>query len=324
MLIMSSSSPLYDAELQSMLEANPDIERKSLLPEGLQKLREDFVSAGLQALCEGREIAASEWTAPARDGHSLEITSIKRADSTAPRALLFHIHSGGMIAGDRLIGMDLMADFVEEFNLECASVEYRLAPENPDPIPVHDCFDGLVAASKKWKSEGNTGPVIIAGMSAGGGLAAGVSLLSRDLDGPKVSGQLLMCPMLDESNATQSSKQFSNIGLWDRESNDTGWNALLGDQRHSEQVTPYASPSAAQDLGGLPPTFLDVGTLEVFRSEIVRFAERLALVDVPVELHMWSGAFHGFDLTFPEAEVSQLAINARKNWLERLLKGTIR
>ena len=324
MLIMSSSSPLYDAELQSMLEANPDIERKSLLPEGLQKLREDFVSAGLQALCEGREIAASEWTAPARDGHSLEITSIKRVDSAAPRALLFHIHSGGMIAGDRLIGMDLMADFVEEFNLECASVEYRLAPENPDPIPVHDCFDGLVAASKKWESEGNTGPVIIAGMSAGGGLAAGVSLLSLDLDGPKVSGQLLMCPMLDESNATPSSNQFSNIGLWDRESNDTGWNALLGDQRHSEQVTPYASPSAAQDLGGLPPTFLDVGTLEVFRSEIVGFAERLALVDVPVELHMWSGAFHGFDLTFPEAQVSQLAINARKNWLERLLKGTIR
>ncbi len=157
-------------------------------------------------------------------------------------------------------------------------------------------------------------------MSAGGGLSAGLSMMARDLDGPQLGGALLMCPMLDYRNDSASSYQFQNLGLWDKGSNDTGWNAYLGDARASGTVSPYASAFHAHNLSDLPPTFLDVGTLEVFRSEIVAFAEKLAQADVPVELHMWQGAFHGFDLTYPEAQVSKEAIQARENWLLRLLR----
>jgi acetyl esterase/lipase len=320
---MPSQYPHYDSQLQELLDATPEIERASLLPEGLSKLRQNFVSSGSETLCEGREITATEWMVPARDGHSLATTTLRRKGSTRPKAALFHIHSGGMVAGDRLIGMELMADWVEEFDLECASVEYRLAPENPDPLPIHDCYDALLAFSRKVAQNDPNIPLIVLGMSAGGGLAAGLTLMARDLGGPKISAQMLMCPMLDDSNDTGSSRQFPASGLWDRQSNDTGWNALLGERRHTDDVTPYAAPARAANLSDLPPTFLDVGALEVFRSEIADFAERLALAEVPVEFHLWAGAFHGFDLTFPDADVSQQAVAARRGWLQRVLGGNI-
>lgn len=314
---MAPHSPRYDSELQAFLDNNPDIKRTSLTPDGIAPLREEFVSLGLECLMNNRALDATETVVLTRDGHALPMTTIRAKGSEAPRAALFHIHSGGMMVGDRFIGMDLMADWVERHNLVCASVEYRLAPENPDPTPLNDCYDALVKFADSLDAQT---PLIIAGMSAGGGLSAGLSLMSRDLKGPQLAGTLLMCPMLDYRNDSASSQQFQNLGLWDQGSNDTGWNAYLGDTRFSGTVSPYASPFHAEDLSGLPPTFLDVGTLEVFRSEIAGFAEKLAQADVPVEFHMWMGAFHGFDLTYPDAQVSREAMKAREQWLLRLLR----
>ena len=306
-----------------MLDSSPEIGRVPLHPEGITELREQFRSPGAEALTDGREVDLQESSVLSRDGTSLLATTLTKKGSTRPRAALFHIHSGGMIAGDRLIGMDLMADWVEAENLVCMSVDYRLAPEYPDPTPLNDCYDGFVSFAKDVSDKHGDIPLIAVGMSAGGGLAAGLALMSRDRGGPVLAGQLLMCPMLDESNDTASSRQFSQLGLWDRESNDTGWNALLGSRRHTSEVSPYASPSLEKNLSGLPPSYLDVGALEVFRSEVVEYAERLASSDVTVELHLWAGAFHGFDLTFPSAHVSQLAISSRKMWLDRILEGTL-
>ena len=314
---MTLPAPRYDLELQRFLDNQPEIERRSLSPEGIGALREAFVSSGGAGLLRGRNIELSEWSTPARDGHDLAMTTIRRRSAEAPRAALFHIHSGGMIAGDRYIGMDLMADWVQRHNLVCATVEYRLAPEHRFPTPLEDCFDALVAFHKTLSEDI---PLIVVGMSAGGGLSAGLTEMVKDTEGPELAGQLLMCPMLDYRNDSASSEQFQDLGLWDKRSNDTGWNAYLGEQRGSSGVPLYASPSHHPDLSGLPPTFLDVGTLEVFRSEIVAYAEKLAQADVPVELHMWMGAFHGFDLTHPEAQLSREAMDAREKWLLRLLK----
>jgi len=323
LLPMSANTPKYDRELQNMLDSSPEIARVPLRAEDIQALREKFVSSGAQSLREGRNVDVSESFALARDDAHLLTTTVSKEGVSRPKAALFHIHSGGMVAGDRLIGMELMADWVGAFDLVCTSVEYRLAPEYPDPTPVNDCYDGLVSFSQDILERHGDIPLIVVGMSAGGGLAAGITLMARDAGGPAIAGQLLMCPMLDESNDTASSHQFSELGLWDRESNDTGWNALLGGRRHARDVSPYASPARAENLSGLPPTYLDVGALEVFRSEIASYAERLAAAEVPVEFHLWAGAFHGFDLTFPDALVSQLAIASRKMWLERLLEGNI-
>jgi acetyl esterase/lipase len=195
-----------------------------------------------------------------------------------------------------------------------------LAPEFPDPYPIEDCYAALQYISDHSQDLGiDSSKIILVGMSAGGGLCAGVTLMSRDRKGPKIFAQLLMCPMLDESNSSASSYQFQDLGLWDRGSNEVGWNSLLGNRRHGPEVSIYASPAKNQDYENLPKTFLDVGSLEVFRSEIVRFAEKIWDAGGDCELHVWANAFHGFDLSVPEANISKQALVARKQWLKRAL-----
>ena len=224
-----------------------------------------------------------------------------------------------MMIGTRFSGIDMIVDWVERFKGVAVSVEYRLAPEHPDPAPIEDCYAALLhMAEHADELLLDRSRLIVAGMSAGGGLAAGLALAARDRNGPALAGQLLMCPMLDERNSSSSSHQFVGLGLWDRESNDTGWDALLGDRRHTSAVTPYASPSLATDLSGLPPAFIDVGSMEVLRDEGVDYAQRIWTAGGDAELHVWPGAFHGFDLTFPEAVLSKRAARTRDEWLERI------
>lgn len=311
--------PPYDRELKRLADETGG-PRQSLRPEDLPQLRLDFVGAPIADIIAGRAVVAEEHEFGGYQGEPLAMTVLRPAGQQGPAPLLFHIHSGGMVAGDRFVGLDLMAQFVEEFGVVCSSVEYRLAPQFQDPYPIEDCYAGLVHAFEN--SDGlrvDPTQVVLAGMSAGGGLAAGLALMARDRGLPKLKAQLLMCPMLDETNSSDSSYQFVDLGFWDRGSNDTGWNALLGSRRHTDDVSIYASPTRADNLSGLPSTFMDVGVLEVFRSEDIAYAEALMLAGVDTELHVWPGAFHGFDLAYPNARLSQLAIGARREWLARVL-----
>jgi acetyl esterase/lipase len=112
---------------------------------------------------------------------------------------------------------------------------------------------------------------------------------------------------------------MAGVGVWDRTANDTGWTALLGDARGGPDVSPYAAPARATDLSGLPPAFIDVGSAETFRDEAVAYASRIWAAGGIAELHVWPGAFHGFDQLAPQALVSQEAKAARLRWLRRLL-----
>jgi alpha/beta hydrolase family protein len=154
--------------------------------------------------------------------------------------------------------------------------------------------------------------------AAGGNLAAALALLARDRREVDVLGQLLMYPMLDDRNDTASVRQMTGIGVWDAVSNATGWAAWLGG-RSGEDVPPYAAPAREPDLSGLPPTFLDAGSAESFRDEIVEYARRLWAAGGDAELHVWPGAYHAFDFLAPQAEISQRARAARLHWLRRLL-----
>ncbi|WP_317451749.1 alpha/beta hydrolase [Microbacterium sp. NIBRBAC000506063] len=107
--------------------------------------------------------------------------------------------------------------------------------------------------------------------------------------------------------------------MWDRASNDTGWDALLGDRRGTDAVSIYAAPARADDLSGLPPTFIDVGSAEVFRDEDVAYASGIWAAGGECELHVWPGGFHGFDGLAPHAELSIAMVETRNRWLTRML-----
>ena len=227
-----------------------------------------------------------------------------------------------MIMGDCFNGIEIQLDWVERFDAVCVSVEYRLAPEFPDPYLIEDCYAGLVWTAGHASELGiDPGRLIIAGASAGGGLAAGTALLARDRQGPQLAGQVLMCPMLDDYNNTVSAHQFIGIGVWDRDSNETGWSAYLGERRRTGDVSIYAAPGRATDLSGLPPAFIDVGSAEVFRDEAVGYAAQIWADGGVAELHVWPGGFHGYQLMAPHAQLSQVSRQVMNDWVARTFRA---
>jgi acetyl esterase/lipase len=132
-------------------------------------------------------------------------------------------------------------------------------------------------------------------------------------------GLLLMYPMIDDRNETVSSHQIDRTGFWDRGSNDMAWGALLGDRRKTDAVSIYAAPSRATDLSGLPPTFIDVASAEVFRDEAVAYASQIWADGGVAELHVVPGGFHGFENVAPKAAIAKQVITTRRAWLARML-----
>ncbi|MGW0399410.1 alpha/beta hydrolase [Streptomyces sp. NPDC003002] len=247
--------------------------------------------------------------------------SARPAGISGPLPLLYYMHGGGMIMGNAWSVLpQLLREWALTLELAVISVEYRLAPQAQYPGPVEDCYAGFVWVAAHSAGLGlDADRIIIGGKSAGGGLAAALALLTRDRGGPTPIGQLLLCPMLDDRNHTFSSHQMAGIDTWDRTSNATAWQALLGDQYGAADLPPYAAPARATDLSKLPPAYIEVGSAETFRDEDVAYANAIWQAGGQAELHVWPGAFHGFDTFAPRAALSQDARNARSRWLRRIL-----
>jgi acetyl esterase/lipase len=312
--------PPFDPELQAVLAVLGDQLPSSLTPEMIPLMRQGTVTPPIEEVLEGHDVTHREITIPGYEAAEIVVSVFARADHTTAGPGIFHTHGGGMIIGDRFTGIGVMVDWVERFDAVCVSVEYRLAPEFPDPYPVEDCYAGLVWTAEHAAELGiDPDRILIAGGSAGGGLAAGTALLARDRSGPALIGQALIYPMIDDRNETVSSHQIDGEGVWDRTSNFTGWDALLGDRRGTDDVSIYAAPSRATDLSGLPPAIIDVGTAEVFRDEDVAYASQIWADGGIAELHVWPGGFHGFDLMAPHSAIAQAMTATRTAWVARLL-----
>jgi len=312
----------FDTELRAALALfKIDVEFEPLTPDTLagyrRRLTEDRRS--IERLT-GDDIVFEERTIPGPSG-DLEVLIVHRrtVDPGAPGVLA--LHGGGFVLGSRFGDSDNLVMIARAFGAVCVSVEYRLAPEHPHPAGLEDCYAALVWMSQHAAELGiDPDRIIVRGGSAGGGLAAGVALLTRDRGGPALAGQMLICPMIDDRDATVSVRQYDGLGIWDRSFNRTGWTALLGDAAGGPDVSPYAAPARATDFAGLPSAFIEVGAAEVFRDEDTAYASALWAAGVPCELHVWGGAFHGFSSVHPHAPVSRAALAVRRSWLERIFR----
>lgn len=306
----------YDPELADLLDRAQPI-RTSLTADDILPRRAAWLPPSIEDVLKDRLIEAFDVTIPGGDTDVL-VTVVRRTDHQGQGPGMLHPHAGGMIMGSRFTGIEMVADWVERFDLVCVLPEYRLAPEWPFPAALDDCYAALTWVADNASELGiDPERLLVAGMSAGGGLAAGLALRARDEGGPHLAGQLLMCPMLDARNDSASAHEFRGTGLWDLESNGVAWDVVLGDARSDPPR--YASPSQMSDLGSLPPTFIDVGAMEGFRDEDVDYARALWAHGIDTELHVWRGAFHGFDLDFPDTKVSRAAREARDTWIARIL-----
>jgi acetyl esterase/lipase len=311
-----------DPELRTVVEKLPTDRPLDLnnIPTARAKMNK-MVTALLATFPPVEGVTSQDQSAPGAKGDPAVRVRVYRPDDQPSKlpALLW-IHGGGYVMGDIDQDDRLMKQLVKRIGCVAVSVDYGLAPENPFPAPVEDCYAGL-----KWlfAHAGELGVeptrIAIGGASGGGGLAAGLALMARDRGEVQVAFQLLIYPMIDDRNVTPASYAITDSRMWHRESNRLGWKAYLGRDGGGADVSPYAAASRAKDLSKLPPAYIPVGALDLFVDENIEYAQRLIQAGVPTELHVYPGAFHGFDVFAPSAKVSKQFKADRDDALKRAL-----
>ncbi len=250
-------------------------------------------------------------------GHRIpaRLYRVRGADA---RACVVYVHGGGMIMGT-LDGYDSRcARYAALARVPVIAIDYRLAPENPFPAGLDDVVDAIRWVHSHADELGIDARLIaIAGDSAGAGIAAGAVLRLRDEGGPALACQLLVYPMLDDR--TTAPEKPSRLMTWTADDNATGWGCLLGPAAGGPDVSPYAAPARATDLTGLPPTFIESCTLDLFLQEDEEFATRLAAAGADVEYHVRKGVPHGYELLAPRSRVTERAWRERSEFLIRHL-----
>jgi acetyl esterase/lipase len=244
------------------------------------------------------------------------------ADRTGPLSGLVLIHGGGFAIGDLELEHPIASRVAAEVGVVVVSVDYRLAPEDPFPAGVEDCYAALLWTAAKAGSLGiDPGRIGVAGESAGGGLAAAVALLARDRGGPHLCFQFLDIPEIDDRLDTPSMRAFADTPLWNRHTAARSWNYYLGEGvPGTANVSPYAAPARARDLTGLPPACVIACEFDPLRDEGLGYAGRLLHAGVSTEIHHYAGTFHGSGL-IPGAAVSRRMLADKLGALRRGLRA---
>ncbi len=251
------------------------------------------------------------------DGSTLSLRTYVPVSVDHPAALLW-IHGGGMVSGS--VGQEepSVLALADEAGIAIVSVEYRLAPEHQYPAQVDDCRLAWAWLHDNTAMLGvDPQRLCIGGSSAGAGLAAVLSINLRDHGGAAPIFQLLIYPMLDDRN-TKVSKDSLDLA-WNVDSNRFGWTSYIGRHAGTDHVPDGVVPARCDDLAGLPPAFIDVGDLDIFRDEAVAYANRLMQAGVSTELHVHPGAYHAFDRIAPDAEISRHARSLRTRAVRRAI-----
>jgi triacylglycerol lipase len=269
------------------------------------------------------DIAAEEIRVESSFGAKpIRVLCYRPVKSDNPLPTIVHIHGGGFVAGAP--EMKDVENRLLASELKCAiySVDYRLAPEAPHPAPLEDIYSVFAWLHRNASRLGlDPARIGIKGESGGGGFAAAAALYARDHQGPKFAFQHLIYPMIDDRTAVRKDLH-PHVGefVWTQQHNHFGWRSLLGREPGSAGVSPYAAASRAADVSALPPTYISVGGLDIFLEENMTYADRLSRAGVPVEFHVYPGAYHGF-YRATNARVTRQAERDNREALRRFLHG---
>jgi acetyl esterase len=214
-------------------------------------------------------------------------------------ALLVYLHGGGWVSGDLEMYDGTCRQLCRVTNAVIVSVDYRLAPTHPFPAGLDDCVSAVEwAASQAHVLSSDPDRLVLAGSSAGANLVAATALRVRDSGGPDIALQVLLYPPLDSSMVSGSYKRNGHGFLLEATSMASYWDQYLPDP--AMRADPYASPSAASDLAGLPPALVVTAEYDPLRDEGEEYARRLLRSGVPVWCIRYQGQIHGFLAVGPD------------------------
>lgn len=311
-----NSSHLVDPELRPLLDVFPTT---LLSVETLPQMRARVLPIPPYA---GPEVSAEVVEAPGLKGApGVPLHVYLPAAAARPLACIYHIHGGGYVGGSASSLKPIHQQLAAELGCAIVSVDYRLAPETVFPGAIEDCYVGLSWVFANARTLGvDPARVGVMGESAGGGLAASLALMARDKGEHRLAFQHLIYPMIDDRTCTRADPHpFAGEFIWPPANNRFGWAALLGHEPGRDGVSPYAAAARAEDVSRLPPTFISTAALDLFVEENIEYARRLMRAGVPVELHVYPGAFHGFNL-WPMAQVAEAARRDSREALRRAMR----
>ncbi|KIW27333.1 uncharacterized protein PV07_07081 [Cladophialophora immunda] len=234
-----------------------------------------------------------------------------------------YTHGGGFFCLSVPLYRKMIQSYVTQGGIPFFAVEYRSPPEFPFPTPIEDCYAALKWIHSTAAGELGIDPARIAimGDSAGGGLAAGVAIMARDRNlNPPLAKQVLVNAMLDDRNQGryEAAKDFH---VWTPDDNLTGWAAYLGRDKAGKpdaDVSPWAAPARVASVAGLPPVYIDVPDLDIFRDENIKYAARHAEAGIPLEMHVYPGLPHSFETFAPKISTAKSALANRVKFIHKL------
>ncbi|WP_405965359.1 alpha/beta hydrolase [Streptomyces sp. NBC_00723] len=303
-------APMAEAMSHAMPPAVGDVPAR-------RAIWEPIIGAASAAQPIPTDVTTAEHHATAADGTQITMRWYAKTGAAAGPAVLF-FHGGGYIFGHIDLFDGPVSRYVSASGVPMLSVEYRRAPEHPFPTPLEDAYAALCWLHEHAGELGvERGRIAVMGDSAGGGLAAALSILTRERGGPAIARQILLMPMLDDRTTTPD-PHIEPYLLWSYEDSRTAWPALLGDAAGRPDVPATAAPARLQDATGLPPAYIEVGQLDAFRDEDLAYATKLSRAGVPVEFHLHPGVPHEFDSIAFTTDVARRAIADRVRVLASL------
>ena len=235
-----------------------------------------------------------------------------------PVPCLVYYHGGGFFFGGAGYHYKLAKQYALETPCKVIFVQYRLAPKNPHPIPVEDCYEAL-----RWTFDNaeylkmDKEKIAVGGDSAGGALAAAVCQMARDRGTDMPLFQLLVYPVTDRRMNYDSCRKFTDTPMWNAKLSVKMWQGYVQDENAPDIA--YASPMEAETFENLPSAYVETTEFDCLHDEGIAYAEVLRKAGVAVELNETRGTMHGFDIV-EKAPTTRAAVKARIEYMKKIFE----
>lgn len=282
----------------------------SLLP-----LINQLMEVGFNKTDVSDEVRVTKNKIPGYQNGMIELTMYEPKEIKKNAPCLIYLHGGAFVLKAAPYHKNLVCEYALKTPCKVIYVDYRLAPAHAFPVGVEDCYAAFEWVCKNAEELGvDKNRIAVGGDSAGGALAAAVCLMVRDRNAPPICFQMLIYPVTDARQITDTIKNFTDTPIWNSLLNEKMWKIYLKDGVHSGRE--YASPMESASFLKLPEAYVEVSEFDCLRDEGIHFAEALQESGIHTELHKTAGTIHGFDIA-EKSDMVHLVVERRIQALKR-------